>query len=271
MKYIILSLGITKGDYSKLDDLGNSMPNLEYLYISNMNIGDITFNSFNKLIKLSLEHCPMNRDTKWSLKNLQVLEIREFLIGGYSIDLESLESLKILILESVESFDCLKNLGRKFTGLSISSSVIFEDKKPISSFLRRHDFSNVTHLRLHLSPKSVDFSIWFKSFKSLKKLSLIGSCRNSLNLEFLQTESLNQLEYLNLSDNSILTIRKEDFSQLKSLKHLDISKNRISDIKPEVFAEMAPLLVHLDLRDNKCKIEENKFYSLLKHLKTIQF
>lgn len=198
------------------------------------------FNGLKKLIKLSLENCHLDGNTLLSndskklfssLTNLQILEVSNL---KFPINVESLENLKILIFNSVEDFDLLENLGNRFIGLSLSLLVFYTSNyrrivsKNMDSFLKRHNFENVAHLRLSQFDK--DFNPrWLKSFANLKRLSLSACALNETNLNFLRSEiSLSKIEYLNLRDNSISAIKNGTFSKLKKLKYLDISCNKIS-------------------------------------------
>lgn len=273
------------------------------------------FNGLKKLIKLSLENCHLDGNTLLStdskqlfssLTNLQILEVSNL---KFPINVESLENIKILIFNSVEDFDLLENLGNRFIGLSLSLLVFYTSNyrrivsKNMDSFLKRHNFDKVTDLKLSQFDK--DFNpIWLKSFANLKRLSLSACSLNETNISFLRSEiCLSKIKYLNLSDNSISTIKNGTFSKLKKLNYLDISCNKITfqtesyfdktcfryiwpsstnknvfsglsglktldlsqnDVKfidPEVFAN-TPMLAHLNLRRNECKLEKRTFYRL---------
>lgn len=276
--------------------------NLEYIYI----LGGIidqkhTFSvGLNKLIKLSLTNCKLENgiisndsidstNLLSSLTNLEILEIKWL---NFPINLEKLNNLKVLkiILDIGSDLDLLQNLGSKFYGLSISKECFkLSDEESANKFFKRHNFSNVTHLRLKLGVFNPE---WLRSFNNnLKRLSL-SRCGLKVNLDFLQSEGFfPQLEYMDLSSNSISIIKKGVFSQLKNLKYLDISNNRIKfcidhndifyglsnlttldmslniieSIDPEMFAN-TPMLTNLKLGEFKYKLKDDIFQHL-KHLK----
>lgn len=291
---------------SHLIDL-SAFRSLEYIYI----IGGIidqkhTFSvGLNKLIKLSLTNCKLENviisndsidstNLLSSLTNLEILEIKWL---NFPINLENLNNLKVLkiILDIGSDLDLLQNLGSKFYGLSISKeSFKLSDEESANIFFKRHNFSNVTHLRLKLGVFNPE---WLRSFNNnLKRLSLSG-CGLKEKLDFLQSEGFfPQLEYMDLSYNSISIIKKGVFSQLKNLKYLDISNNRIKfcidhvdqlkkdifyglsnlttldmslniieSIDPEMFAN-TPMLANLKLGEFKYKLKDDIFQHL-KHLK----
>lgn len=323
-----------KRDYEKQLSNLSEFKNLEYLYISDTIIGREAFDGLNKLVKLDLYQCYIeklppnhitfglnvrNNSIKISdynlfaptLINLQILEITSL---DFRINLESLENLKILILHDIKSFDLVEKLGTRLTGLSISSGYSYflkevpnADKRDL--FFKRHNFSKVTHLRLRDFGRHFNAN-WLLSFTNLKRLSLSKCWKLQIRKEnffdLLRSESLSQLEFLDLSDNYISTI--PTLSNLKSLKHLDISENqidlepgkffgifrffncsrnnkdifhglinlesldisgcRIRQIDPEVFSN-TPKLAHINLQYNSCKLDKNTF-CYLKHLKKIE-
>lgn len=281
----------------------SSFRNLEYIYI----LGGIidqkhTFSvGLNKLIKLSLTNCKLENENYSidsanilsSLRNLEILEIKRL---GFSINLEKLNNLKVLkiIIDEGRGLYLLQNLGSKLHGLSISKEYSELDHQSEDTFFKSHNFSNITHLRLKLYVFNPE---WLRSFNNnLKRLSLSG-CDLKEKLYFLQSEGFfPQLEYMDLSSNSISIIKKGIFSQLKNLKYLDISNNRIKfcidhndqlkkdmfyglsnlrtldmslnifeSIDPEMFAN-TPMLANLKLGEFKYKLKDDIFQHL-KHLK----
>ena len=290
---------------SHLIDL-SAFRNLEYIYI----LGGIidqkhTFSvGLNKLIKLSLTNCKLEKGISSndsidsanilsSLRNLEILKIKWL---DFPINLEKLNNLKVLIIiiDMGSDLGLLQNLGSKLHGLSISkeSSEIIYDSA--NTFFKSHNFSNITHLRLKLGVFNPEWLLPFNN--NLKRLSLSG-CGLKEKLDFLQSEGFfPQLEYMDLSSNSISIIKKGDFSQLKNLKYLDISNNRIKfcidhvdqlkkdifyglsnlttldislniieSIDPEMFAN-TPMLANLKLGEFKYKLNDYIFKHL-KHLK----
>lgn len=75
----------------------------------------------------------------------------------------------------------------------------------------------------------------------------------------------NNVSYLNLTDNNILTIEPYSFSKFRILKYLSLKQNLIETIDPKGFADLRRLL-HLDMSRNKLKIVRSNTFAELENL-----
>ena len=84
------------------------------------------------------------------------------------------------------------------------------------------------------------------------------------NVEFLDTDRLENLKMLNLSHNQITVLRNGTFSKLKKLTRLDLSNNQIEELIPGVF-EGLNRLEHLDISGKLIdvkNIQQSVFYGM---------
>ena len=91
----------------------------------------------------------------------------------------------------------------------------------------------------------------FCGMPSLIELNLINTYLT--NVDFLDTDRLENLEKLDLSNNQITMLKKGAFSKLKNLEKLDLSSNQIPELIPGVF-EGLECLKYLDIKSNNINI-----------------
>ncbi|GJQ87780.1 hypothetical protein Trydic_g18638 [Trypoxylus dichotomus] len=75
----------------------------------------------------------------------------------------------------------------------------------------------------------------------------------------------NNVSYLNLTGNNILTVEPHSFGKFHILKYLSLKENLIETIDPKAFAGLRRLL-HLDLSFNKFKIVRSNTFAELESL-----
>lgn len=148
--------------------------------------------------------------------------------------------------------------------------------------------------KLSLSEYYLNGNLDFLRLKSLSKLEYL--CLRQCGISYFTKRGvfskLKRLKYLDLSLNCV-QIRKDEsyhydesswrfrifgcyrrkwrkdaFQGLESLTTLDLSENIINNINPDVFKK-TPMLTHLKLKSNRCKLEANTFCHL-KHLNKIE-
>ena len=93
---------------------------------------------------------------------------------------------------------------------------------------------------------------WFYSMISLIELNL--SYTNLINVDFLDSDRLENLEILDLSNNQITTLKKGAFNRLNKLKMLFLSDNQIEELILGVF-EGLECLEELSIISNNINVE----------------
>lgn len=216
-------------DEAKLSDL-SAFCNIEYLSISETKIFDRPFQNLNKLIKVELENCDLVEFDFDSINSLTFLEILEMSCENSNteltlkLDLNQLVNLKSLSLNSIQVELITESLNQ-LTKLKLCH--------------RSFDFSQfeVPELKC-LDISHVDLSQqiniqWFNGMIGLIELNLNHTYLKEV--DFINTEKLQNLEILDLSNNCISVLRKGVFSKLKRLKSLNLDYNRIQELDRGTF------------------------------------
>jgi insulin-like growth factor-binding protein complex acid labile subunit len=212
----------------------------------------------------TIESIPFN--TLRSLKMLHLFsnKIKEIKFGHF-IHLQKLEELR-LEKNEIGSFDANTFIGLEgLVYLDLSANKIKTLKNEVF-----HGLINVTKLDLHLNDINQVEIKTFIDLNSLKYLNLdsnqISTLKNVqfysnlevISLRFNLLTNLNEinsssLKYLNVSNNRLQEI---DFKKtfLPNLEYLDLSQNRLISIKNESFLNMNQLK-HLNLSYNKLDLE----------------
>ena len=233
--------------------------NLEYLSISGFKLRESPFqNSLQKLIRINIENCDLsefNFDSLNSLTSLQiiVIDMSTFKNKKYIksvlliIDLNRLINLKWLDLKFFQDerlFHVITNSSNQLTKMILTNTTIDLLKQLDLSELKCLEISNV-NLSQRLSER------FFDGMASLVELVLKKT--SLLNVDFLDTARLRNLEKLDLSHNQITFLRKGAFDKLAKLKRLNLSYNQISELVVGVFEGLECL--------EDLNISSNQFYN----------
>jgi Leucine-rich repeat (LRR) protein len=230
-----------------------------YFHIKDLEILDLYQNSIE-----NMENIPFN--TLFTLKKLHLFsnKIKQIKFG-YFIDLHLLEELRLEKNEigsfEVNTFVGLVNLNY----LDLSANKIKKIENGVF-----YELKNVTQLDMHLNDITQIELRTFEDLNKLKYLNLdsnqISTLKNiqfnskleKLSICFNLITNLNELnssslKYLNVSNNRLQEI---DFKNtfLPNLEYLDLSQNRLISIKNESFLNMDKLK-HLNLSHNKLDLE----------------
>ena len=209
-----------------------------FLYLEKIDLG---FNNISSL----------NGNNFDKLKNLKVLNLDHNQIKMFStFDLNKFNRVKELRLGNIEmiidedlsfrNFLNLDLLDLSYCILKSLNSNIFAGLKNLSSLdLFGINLSNLTE------------NIFFE-FKNLKNLSLVSVVKNKkqfLNI-FSYFPARNNLELLDISENSLISLDDLNLNQFSKLKYLDLSHNNIRKINQTSFNGMKELrCVYLEWND----------------------
>ena len=210
--------------------------NLEYLYIYRIKLCQSPFQNLKKLIKLEIHDCDLSEfdfDSLNSLTSLQIIGIHINISVKFKIDLNMLINLKWIDLGFNKQHD-ENNLElitndhsyNRLTYVRVHNSMIDFTKQLNLPELKYLNISNVD-LSQQISQQI------FNGIPSLIQLNLNKT--NLKNVDFLDTDRLENLEKLDLSNNQITDLRKGAFLKLKNLKKLDLSSNQIQELIPGNF------------------------------------
>lgn len=162
---------------------------------------------------------------------------------NYEIDLDNLPSLKWLDIYYVHAntFKIIsKHSHNNLRALRLEKIRLNKATRNEDDFFKSLNLPELELLVIKgciLSNDSIDFCL--DRFPKLRFLLIKKMGIESL--ELIQTESLRELEILNISDNIIRVLNKGNFSQLVNLNILDLSDNFISYISPDVFEGLGKL------------------------------
>lgn len=257
----------------------SAFANLEYLKLQYTVLIDRPFISLNKLIKLEIICCDLGRfdfDSLNSLTSLQVLNIKINrapqnppcpVLCSFEIDLCKLINLKWLNLKSINQvgFNLILNGDlNRLTKLKL--------KRQGMDFSKRFELPELKCL--HISEYNYSQQInhqWFYGMNNLIELNLIYT--NLKDINFIDTDRLENLEILCMTGNEIRILREGAFSKLKKLKSLKLDENNeILELVPGTF-EGLEYLETLDISRNefyKQSISETVFDGLIS-LKSLFF
>jgi Leucine-rich repeat (LRR) protein len=266
--------------------------NLEILNLYQNSIGNIESIPFNTLRSLKMLHLFSNKikEIKFGhfihLQKLEELRLDKNEIGSFNantfIGLDSLNTLylsgnKIKTLKN-EVFHGLINVTKLDLHLNDISQV------EIKTFI---DLNSLKYLNLDSNQISNLENVQFNS--NLEKLSICFNLLTNLNeinsssLKYLNVSNnrlqeidfkktfLPNLEYLDLSQNYLISIKNESFLKMYQLKHLNLSHNKLdleSEFNNVSFFKGKSLLETLDLSFNEIKyLDSNRTFQYLNSLK----
>lgn len=234
--------------------------NLEYLFLSGFKLCGSPFQKLRKLIKIKL-HCDLTEFDVDSLNSLTSLEIIEMRINEnpniapFKIEMDRLVNLKwldISMLQKSHEFEVISNQSDNLlTKLKLSytnkNNIIDSNNTIINDFFKRLclpqlkclDISNID-LSQQINPE------WFIGMCNLIELNL--NYTELINVDFLNTDLLKNLEILSLANNKLGELRKGVFSKLTKLKNLNLKGSQI-EIVPDTF-EGLKCLELVDIRQN---------------------
>lgn len=247
---------------------------LEYLFLSGFKLCGSPFQKLRKLIKIKL-HCDLTEfdvDSLNSLTSLEIIEMRSNEnpnMAPFKIDMNRLINLKwldISMLQESHRFEIISNRSKNhLTKLKLS----YTNKNNTIDFFKRLclpqlkclDISNID-LSQQIKPK------WFIGKCNLIELNLNHT--ELSNVDFLNTDLLNNVEILSLAYNKLGKLRKGVFSKLTKLKNLDLKKSQI-EIVPDTF-EGLKCLELVDIRQNHIdsKSFDKTLFVGLDHLRQIR-
>ena len=264
--YILYISGI-QANQTIISDL-SVFTNLEFLSISGVKLSQWPFRNLNKLIKLKIDKSDLSEfdfDSLNTYTSLQIIDINmhndyNTTVQSFKIDLNELTNLKWLNLEftkeqNEKTFQFIADSTNQFTKIRLKNTSID------LTVLKCLNISNVD-LSKQISPQ------WFYGMTSLIKLNLKNN--HLSNLDFLDTDGLENLEILFLSCNQITVLKKGTFSKFKKLKRLSLSNNLIEELVPGIFKGLDCLEL-LDIRSNRFNVEsiDKKVFEALKCLKKL--
>ena len=172
----------------------------------------------------------------------------KFLTGNLINNLEKLKVFSVqsnkLVYIHVDFFEKLTNLEKLYLNsnqlkiISIEFQHLCNLKELDLSFnliysISNNSFEKNDHLRmLYLNNNNITNVNIFNSLKNLKHLRLQSNNISNINRAF---KNIVQIEAINLSKNTITTLKSFDFEDLHKLVFLDLSNNLISEIKANAF------------------------------------
>ena len=212
----------------------SGLSNLEYLEIEGMYIKERAFKGLNKLIKLVLNLCKVDKLDSEMLKS-QKNKLRFLIIHvlEFDITLDSLKRLKVLSISGFDNLNCIKSVPTEsLEVLNLNTNLSSAYGQTIDQFFERVNLSNLAQLRFKLT--ELDYrSKWFSGLTNIKRLSFFDNEYDSAN--FLKPLKLSHIFELDLSSNRIEKLERNNFKGLKSLKRLNLSANPLKKLNPGVF------------------------------------
>ena len=161
----------------------------------------------------------------------------------------------------IHSIGCLRKLS--LTGCYLRDDL---------DFLRWKNLSKLEYLRLrNCSISLIKKRTVFSKLNRLKYLDLDFNCVQIGKNDSFDYDDENSWRFRIFGcfrKNGGRTWRKDVFQGLESLTTLDLRQNGVDNIDPDVFKK-TPVLTHLKLQWNRCKLETNTFCHL-KHLNKIE-
>lgn len=217
-------------DEAKLSDLC-AFGNIEYLSISDTKIFYRPFQNLNRLIKIELENCDLIEFDFDSINSVTSLEILGMSCENsnkeltFKLNLNQLVNLKSLSLNSIQ-VELISETLNQLIKLKLCHKSF--------DFLRQIEFPELKCLDISHVDLSQQISVqWFNGMFGLIELNLNHA--NLKDVDFINTEKLQNLEILDLSNNCISVLRKGVFSKLKRLKSLNLDYNRIQELDRGTF------------------------------------
>lgn len=236
----------------------SAFSNLEYLTLYETKLVERPFQHLDKLIRIKLMRCDLSEfdvDSLNSLTSLQVIEMytdkpktQDKCLPPFKIDLSRAVNLKWLKLSLKEEndFELISN-DSSFNQLT-KFEIFYNNANKTVDFFKRLNLPELKVLDISLLNLSGQISHdWFDSMSKLKILKLENT--RITNVDFLNSDSLQNLEHLYLIWNNITGLKKGSFSKLKNLEYLLLQNNKINKLVPGTFDGL-DCLIHLDISQN---------------------
>ena len=167
------------------------------------------------------------------------------------IDLSMLINLKSIVLRCTK--EKVENTLEFISDSSYNQLIKLAVDKTTIDFSKQIDLPELKCL--HISNVDLSQQISNQCFNCMSNLIELNLDNTKLkNVEFLDTDRLENLKMLNLSHNQITVLRNGTFSKLKKLTRLDLSNNQIEELVQGVF-EGLECLEYLFINSNSFNVE----------------
>jgi Leucine-rich repeat (LRR) protein len=266
---------------------------LEYLYLYQNNIDNIETIPFNTLYSLKKLHLFSNKIINIKFGNfIHLVKLEEFKldkneIGSFDantfVGLEKLlyldlsaNKIKKLVNGAFHGLKKLQTLDLHLNDINLIEMNAFSDLENLNDLkIDSNQIKTLKNVQFNtaLQKISVRFNL-LSSLNELNSSSLIHLCVSNNRIQVI--DSITQmpcLEYLDLSQNRLISIEENSFTFLKKLKHLNLSQNKL-DLESEFnnisFFNEQFLLENLDLGFNEIKyLDSNLTFKNLNSLKVL--
>ena len=202
--------------------------------LCNIKLFQSPFQNLRKLIKLRIHKCDLSEfdfDSLNLITSLQIIDIVLYISVLIKIDLSMLINLKSIDLKFIykqneNNLELITDSYNQLTKVRVENTTIDFSKQLDLTELKCLNISNVD-LSQQISKQC------FNCMSNLIELNLNNT--ELKNVDFLDTDRLENLKMLYLSHNQISVLRNGTFSKLKKLTRLDLSNNQIEELVKGVF------------------------------------
>jgi len=148
------------------------------------------------------------------------------------------------------------------------SRVAYSDNEDVMSTLSASDPLSPDTESLHITGYRFPLtSSYFAQLSDLRELSLIDSRIHSLS-DVIDSQTYEQLSYLNLSRNELLSLQNRSFVSSNHVRVLDLSANKIETVYSDAFYGLE-VLFHLDMSGNRYSHVDPRWLCRLPKLETL--